>query len=180
MLFDFYKYLNHSINTNGMNDYINCYSTFLMSRKDLPKNILKHRMNILIDVYLNDKNPNYKYDYYYYYLNNFKDSYFDKETILHKKLLKSIDITEDFDSDVKDHYKFMITKNPIEPPIDYDEIDKQFYEEELLKQKEKEELEAMKNYNEYYDDDDDYYFEDYDYYEDIDYYNDDYDDYEYK
>lgn len=181
MLFDFYRYLNYSIPNNGVGDYLNCYSTFLMSRKDLRDNVLKHRMNVLIDVYMNDVNKNFnnKLDYYYYYLNNYTDKYLDRELIGYKQLKTGdIDITEDFDKDVRDHYRFMITKNPVEPPIDYDEIDKKFYEEELLKQKEQEELAEIKTYDEY---DDEYdYNDEYDYYDDYDYNNDDYDDIEYK
>jgi len=169
MLFDFFRYL------NTPNDYVNCYSSFLMSRNDLKKNILKHRMNILIDIYLNDVNNKNKFDFYYYYLSNFKDSYFEKSLFIAD--VPSIDITENFDSDVKDHYYFITTPNPIEPPIDYDEIDKRFYEEELLREKEKEELTIINEDDDYYDynDCDDY--DDYDY--DIDYY-DDYEDIDYK
>lgn len=173
MLFDFYRYL------NTHNDYVDCYSTFLLSRKDLKKNILKHRMNILIDIYLYNLNKKNKFDFYYYYLTNFKDSYFDKSLISdynYDKKVKTIDITEDFDKDVKDHYYFITTPNPVEPPIDYDEIDKRFYEEELLREKEKKELAVINedDYDEYeYDID---YYDEYEY--DIDY--DDYDDIDYK
>lgn len=173
MLFDFYRYL------NTHNDYVDCYSTFLLSRKDLKKNILKHRMNILIDIYLYDlKNNKNKFDFYYYYLTNFKDSYFDKSLLSDENLkLKTIDMTQDFDKDVRDHYYFITTPNPVEPPIDYDEIDKRFYEEELLREKEKEDL-AVINEDDYddYDYDNDYYDE-FEY--DIDY-NDDFEDIDYK
>lgn len=173
MLFDFYRYL------NTHNDYVDCYSTFLMSRKDLKKNILKHRMNILIDIYLYNLNNKNKFDFYYYYLTNFKDSYFDKSLIsdyMYDNKLKTIDMTEDFDKDVKDHYYFISTPNPVEPPIDYDEIDKKFYEEELLREKEKQELTVI-NEDDYDDYDYDYdYYDEYEY--DIEY--DDYEDIEYK
>lgn len=180
MLFDFYRYLNYSLPNNGVGDYLNCYSTFLMSRKDLRDNVLKHRMNLLIDIYMNsiDKKIN-KYDYYNYYLANYNDKYLDRELIANcKKDLDTYDITQDFDSDVRDHYRFMITKNPSEPVIDYDEIDERFYEEELLKEKEKEEMTEIKSYDDY-DDDYDYDYYD-DYYDDYDYNNDDFDDIEYK
>ena len=178
MLFDFYHYLNYSMPNNGVGDYLNCYSTFLMTRKDLRDNVLKHRMNVLIDVYINSVNKNFKnkWNYYYYYLNNYIDKYLDKELIRYNELNNSdIDITEDFDDDVRDHYRFMITKNPVEPPIDYYEIDKKFYEEELLKQKEQEELAENKYYDEYDDEYDYDYYDEYDYYDD--YNNDDYDEY---
>ena len=65
MLFDFYNHLNN----NYLNDYLNCYSTFLLTKKELKKNILNIRMNILIDTYLymNKKN---KFDLKYYLLAN--------------------------------------------------------------------------------------------------------------
>jgi hypothetical protein len=81
----------------------------------------------------------------------------------------------DYDRDVIDHYKFITTRGPKEPEIDYDELDKKFYEEELIKQKEKEEMEFN---DDYYDD-----YEDYEYdYElgDIDEYEDFIDDYQYE
>ena len=34
---------------NNLNDYLNCYSTFLMTNKNLRDNILNHRMNFLIN-----------------------------------------------------------------------------------------------------------------------------------
>jgi len=167
MLFDFFSYLN-STHSNGMNDYLNGYSTFLMTNKDLKENVLNHRMNVLINAYLNDKMIGNKLDYYSYYMTNFKDSYLDREFI--KNLHTSIDNTtiHDFDSDVTDHYRFITSKPPPEPVIDYDEIDKKFYEEELLKKKESE-REVI------FDDeiDDDYDDYDYEYYQ-----NDDYDDIE--
>lgn len=167
MLFDFFSYLN-STHSNGMNDYLNGYSTFLMSNKDLKENILYHRMSVLINAYLDDKRIGNKCDYYSYYMNNFKDSYLDRDFI--KDLHKSIDTTaiQDFDRDVIDHYRFITSKPPPEPVIDYDEIDKKFYEEELLKEKEK--MTEVRFDDEIDDDYDDY---DYEYYQ-----NDDYDDIE--
>lgn len=169
MLFDFYRYLNYS----DITDYLNCYSTFLMSKNDLKKNILNHRMNVLINSYLNDKNNNNKYDYYYYYLANYKDNYLQKELLQLPQPIQ-MDITQDFDEDIRDHYRFMITKNPIEPPIDYDEIDRKFLEEEFARQKEKEIIndynddeflddydEEFEEFDDYYNDDEDYYNEEY-------------------
>ncbi len=34
---------------------MNCYSTFLMTRKDLKDNVLNHRMNLLINYYTNEE-----------------------------------------------------------------------------------------------------------------------------
>ena len=160
MLFDFFNYLN-SIHSNGMSDYLDGYSTFLMTNKDLKDNVLYLRMNVLINAYLNNKKVGNKSDYYSYYMGNYKDDYLTKEFI--KNLHKSIDTkaTEhDFDADVIDHYRFMTTKPPSEPEIDYDEIDRKFCEEELLREKEKS-IEVR------FDDE----IDDYDYY--------DYDDYDY-
>jgi hypothetical protein len=164
MLFDFFAHLN----SNDMNDYLNGYSTFLMTNKDLRENVLYHRMNVLINAYLNDKRIGNKCDYLSYYMNNYKDGYLDREFI--KDLYKSIDTTtiHDFDGDVIDHYRFITSKPPPEPVIDYDEIDKKFYDEELLKKKESE-REVI------FDDEIDEDYDDYDYEY---YYNDDYDDIE--
>lgn len=149
MLFDFFRYI------NTPNDYLEYYSTFLMTKEDLKSNILYHRMNVLINSYLYDKNKN-KFDYTYYYMLNHKDNYLDKPLISNKVEFKN---EPDYDRDVIDHYKFITTRGPKEPEIDYDELDKKFYEEELNKQKEKEEIEL--NDDNYYDDFDDY--DDYDY-----------------
>lgn len=161
MLFDFFRYI------NTPNDYLECYSTFLMTNKDLKKNILNHRMNVLINSYVNDnfKNKN-KLDYYYYYLSNHKDNYLDRP-LLSKEVIKikNDNDDDDYDGDVIDHYKFMTTKPPPKPEIDYDKLDEKFYEEEYLKELEK--LEKEMNNNEF--DDDEYYeYDCYDDYEEID------------
>lgn len=161
MLFDFFRHI------NSPNDYLEYYSTFLMTKEDLKSNILNHRMNVLINSYLYDKNKN-KFDYYYYYLSNHKDNYLDKPLISKKVEFKD---EPDYDRDVIDHYKFITTKGPKEPEIDYDELDKKFYEEELNKQKEKEEIELLKN-AEYFDDYDD--FEEFEVYDDNDEYFEDF------
>lgn len=161
MLFDFFNYLN-SIHSNGMSDYLDGYSTFLMTNKDLKDNVLYHRMNVLINAYLNNKRIGNKSDYYSYYMSNFKDDYLTKTFIKNSNI--SVDtnktVEHDFDADVIDHYRFITTKPPSEPEIDYDEIDKKFYEEELLREKEKT-IEVR--FDDEIDDDydDDYY--DYDY-----------------
>jgi hypothetical protein len=161
MLFDFFNYLYN----NDLNDYLNCYSTFLLTKKDLKKNILNIRMNILIDTYLKFNKKN-KFDYYYYYLQNYRDEFTDKPLIVYnfKK-----DEFAGFDDDITDHYKFMITKNPVEEVIDYDELDRKYIEAEKLKEEEKE-YDNIINDDDYYDD---YYDDDYEYYEDEDYYYED-------
>lgn len=164
MLFDFFNYLNN----NDLGDYLDCYSTFLISRKDLKNNILNIRMNVLIDTYLKLEKKN-KFDYYYYYLSNFKDDYMNKPLLVYDFDKK--DEFEGYDDDIKDHYKFMITKNP-EEVIDYDELDRKFLEEEQAREDEKEFdkiVDLDEDEEEDYDDDD-YYYEDYDDYEE--YYDD--------
>lgn len=166
MLFDFFNYLYN----NDLQDYLNCYSTFLLTKKDFKKNILNIRMNILIDNYVKNNKKN-KFDYYYYYLNNYKDDYLNKPLINHN-IIKINENNED--DEIDDHYKLMFIKNPEKKIIDYDELDKKFIEEELKKEEEK-----------YYDkiielEEDDYYEDDEDYYEDDNYYDEEeylYDDY---
>lgn len=165
MLFDFFNYLYN----NDLGDYLDCYSTFLISRKDLKKNVLNIRMNVLIDTYLKLEKKN-KFDYYYYYLSNFKDDYMNKPLLVYDFDKK--DEFESYDDDIKDHYKFMITKNPVEE-IDYDELDRKFLDEEQAREDEKEfdkivDLEEEEEDD--YDEIDDYYYEDYDDYEE--YYDD--------
>lgn len=179
MLFDFHNYL-YNIRNNDVYSYFNAYSTALLTRSDLKDNVLKHRMNFLIDYYTTDviKNNNIsKNNYINYYLKNFKDDF--KSSLLNshenKNNNKEIDITEDFDKDVRDHYIFLTSKPPTEPEVNYDELDEKFYREEEEKKLEKE-LEKESNY---YEEDDDYYYDEYyeDEYFDDDYYNLNRDDY---
>jgi hypothetical protein len=180
MLFDFHNYL-YNIKNNDIYPYFNGYSTALLTRSDLKDNVLNHRMNFLIDYYTSEvikNNGLNKSNYINYYLKNYKDDF--KRTLLNShenknKNNEEIDITEDFDKDVRDHYLFITSKPPPEPEINYDEIDEKFYREEEEKRLEKE-LEKENNY--YYDEDDDYYYDEYyeDDYED-DYYSLNRDDY---
>lgn len=165
MLFDFFNYLNN----NHLDDYLNCYSTFLISQKDLKNNLLKIRMNVLIDTYLKNEKKN-KFDYYYYYLSNFKDRFMEKPLLTFDKIHEFKDEFEGFDDDVKDHYHFITTKKEKEPEPDYEEIDKKFYEEEMEKDEEliedldydsydydNEEYDSGYDYNDGYDEDVEYY-----------------------
>lgn len=127
MLFDFFNYLHN----NDLGDYLNCYSTFLISRKELKKRILNIRKNILIDTYIKINNNN-KFYYNYYYINNYYDEFMDKPLI--ENHYKPI-ISED--DDIDDHYKLMFIRNPEKKIIDYDELDKKYMEEELKKEEEK-------------------------------------------
>jgi len=141
MLFDFFNYLHN----NDLGDYLNCYSTFLISRKELKKRILNIRKNILIDTYIKI-NSNNKFYYNTYYLNNYYDEFMDKPLIDNN--FKPI-INED--DDIDDHYKLMFIKNPEKKIVDYEELDRKFMEDELKKEEEN-----------YYDnlteiDEDDYY-----------------------
>jgi len=126
-------------------------------------------MNVLIDTYLKLEKKN-KFDYYYYYLSNFKDDYMNKPLLVYDFDKK--DEFEGYDDDIKDHYKFMITKNPVEE-IDYDELDRKFLEEEQAREDEKEFdkiVDLEEDEEDDYDENDDYYYEDYDDYEE--YYDD--------
>jgi len=73
MFVDFNNYLN-TIKNNDIYDYFNCYSTALITRKDLKDNILTHRMNFLINYYVSNLNNNInKSELINYYLKNYKD-----------------------------------------------------------------------------------------------------------
>jgi hypothetical protein len=151
MLFDFFNYLHN----NDLNDYINNYSSFLLSRKESKNNILNIRKNILIDTYLKLNNINNNFYYNVYYLNNFNDDYMNK-SLINRNFKPIIDDEDDID----DHYKLMFIRNPEKKIIDYDEIDKKYMEEELKKEEEK----YYDNLTDY--DEDDYYEEDENIYDD--------------
>lgn len=163
MLFDFFNYLHN----NDLGDYLNCYSTFLISRKELKKRILNIRKNILIDTYIKINNNN-KFYYNTYYLNNYYDEFMDKPLIEnHYKPIK------DEEDDIDDHYKLMFIRNPEKKIVDYDELDRLFVEKELKREEQ-----------EYYDnlteiDEDNYYEEEENIYDDnnFNYDEEEYDDY---
>jgi hypothetical protein len=167
MLFaDFHNYL-ATIKDNDIYDYFNCYSTALVTVKDLKSNILNHRMNFLINYYIeHNKNIN-KNNLIEYYLKNYKDD-FDTSFSFRNKI-NIIEDDDDYDTDVKDHYYFMITKNPPKPEIDYDELDKKFYLEEEEKEKLAKEEINYTDYDEYYYEE---YYNDYEDYDDEEYYDD--------
>jgi len=174
MLFDFHNYL-YDIKNNDVYPYFTGFSTSLLTRSDLKSNILNHRMNFLIDYYTRNiiKNNNVsKSNYINYYLKNYTDD-FNSKLLKFNENKKEIDITQDFDKDVRDHYSFITSKPPPEPQINYDEIDEKFYKEEEEKQMEKE----IEKENYYYEDDDEYYDEYYDDYDDEEYYSLNKDDY---
>ena len=58
---------------NNLSDYLNCYSTFIMTRKDLKNNILNHRMNLLINCYTYQENQK-KYKLIEYYIRYYKET----------------------------------------------------------------------------------------------------------
>lgn len=145
---------------NDLNDYLNCYSTFLMTKKDLKHNILNHRMNFLINYYINQNNNSIKkYKLIEYYTRAYKDNYLKNDTT---KLIEKEDNVDDYiekrDDDVEDHYRYMFINPPPKEEIDYDELDRQYLLKLELEEKEKYEME---NYDEYVDYEDDY-IDDYD------------------
>jgi len=181
---------------NNLTDYLNCYSTFLMTHKDLKNNILNHRMNFLINYYIQEKNSKMKkYKLIEYYIRSYKDDYL-KKTIEYKTENENGNKNENKnknenanknengnenknenpndedeielrDEDVEEHYKYMFINPPRKPEIDYDDIDR-IYE---LKLEEEERLKEREKEilleNEYEDNYDNY---------DI---NENYEDYEY-
>ena len=171
MLFEFCNYL-YNIKNNNIYDYFNCYSTFIMTKKDLKENVLNHRMKFLINYYVQDKNLNNITVLRNYYIKNYKDDYLNKPLISSVQEFKDIDNEEKRDDDVEEHYKYMLCVPPPEPIINYDELDKKYYEEQ-------------KNAEIYISDYDDDYDYDYDYeneliYGDIDEDDDNDDDFENK
>lgn len=147
---------------NNLTDYLNCYSSFIMTRKDLRNNILNHRMNLLINCYTNQEKQK-KYKLIEYYIRSYKDNYLIENNKFEMKELKNNDMDENpeqRDEDVEDHYKYMFINPKQKPQIDYDELDK-IYElklkmEEEEKQREKEIL-LENDYNDDYNDDYEYY-----------------------
>lgn len=157
---------------NNLMDYLNCYSTFLMTRKDLKHNILNHRMNFLINYYIqNTDNKINKYKLIEYYIRSYKDDYIKKSNNDIKKNDDNDD--EKRDDDVEHHYKYMFVNTlPPKPEIDYDEIDRIYLLNLEKEEKEKEREKEILLENEY----DDLYYENNDYYDyndDNDYYSDD-------
>ena len=150
---------------NNISDYLNCYSTFIMTRKDLKNNILNHRMNLLINCYTNQEKQK-KYKLIEYYIRFYKDNYLlAKENNIQLFKVEE-ENPEQRDEDVEDHYKYMFINPPPKPEIDYDELDK-IYEMKLLKEEEEKQREKEIILENDHNDD----------YEDYEYYNsDDYDD----
>ena len=158
MLFDFCSYL-YNIKNNNVYTYFDCYSTFIMTKYDLKENVLKHRMNFLINYYIQNKNAKLENVSILrdYYIRNYKDEYLLKPLIyqiINDNNNDNNNDEEKRDDDVEEHYKHMFVVPPPPPVIDYDELDKKYYEE-------------LKNIETNTNDDD------YDYYED-DYYEDEY------
>ena len=164
---------------NNLTDYLNCYSTFIMTRKDLKNNILNHRMNLLINCYTNNEKLK-KYKLIEYYIRSYKDNY--QESIIslngEETEKKEEENPEQREEEIEVHYKSIINPNFNPKPkkiIDYDEQDK-LYELKLQKEEEekKREIEIALE-NDYYNDyNDDYNNDDYEYYNT----DDDYDEYD--
>lgn len=150
---------------NNFSDYLNCYSTFIMTRKDLKNNILNHRMNLLINCYTNEEKQK-KYKLIEYYIRYYKDNYLlsNDNKITFKEDEEN---PEQRNEDIEDHYKYMFINPPPKPEIDYDELDK-IYELKLLKEEEEKQREKEIILENDYNDD----YEDYEYYNSDDYEND--------
>ena len=51
MMFNSFSYFLYD---NDINLYLNCYSTFMMTNQNLKDNVLNHRMNFLINYYIQE------------------------------------------------------------------------------------------------------------------------------
>ena len=151
---------------NNFSDYLNCYSTFIMTRKDLKNNILNHRMNLLINCYTNEEKQK-KYKLIEYYIRYYKDNYLLSNENKITTFKEEEENPEQRDEDVEDHYKYMFINPKSKPEIDYDELDK-IYELKLLKEEEEKQREKEIILENDYNDD----YEDYEYYNSDDYEND--------
>ena len=163
MLFDFFNFLHN----NDLNEYLDCYSNFLISRNEPMNKILNIRKNILIDTYAKNNN---KFYYNNYYLINFNDNLKNKKLIHHVNIFSNNDHDDD---DIDDHYKLMFIKNPEKKIIDYDELDKKYIENEIKKEEENKYDIFAEFSDDYYEDDDDE-LDDINYYEDDESYYDEY------
>jgi len=128
-----------------------------MTKYDLKENILKHRMNFLINYYVQTKNSTFENNNILrdYYIRNYRDDYLLKPSLnivdRDNCYNASYDTNneEKRDDDIEEHYKYMFTVEPPKPEIDYDELDKKYYDE----------LSSIENQQTY--DDDDYYEDEY-------------------
>ena len=143
---------------NNLSDYLNCHSTFIMTRKDLKNNILNHRMNLLINCYTNNEKQK-KYKLIEHYMRSYDDKYLSKSKSLslnEENEKKEEENPEKRDEDVEDHYRYMFINPKPKPEIDYEELDKLYQlkldMEEEEKQREKEILLENSHYDDYYDD----------------------------
>ena len=152
MIADFMNFCNN-IKSNDVNEYFNCYSSFIMSRKDLRDNVLNHRMNFLVSYYIDQNNKIDKNKLIAYYSKNYKDNYpTDTLNIQYHKFTPEPE--EKRDDDVEMHYKDMFTIPP--PPKEEDqESEEEYYEEQQEVSdyyNEYDELDDYDYYNEYEDD----------------------------
>lgn len=134
----------NNINNSEISDYFNCYSTFIMSKKDLKKDILNFRRDFIINYYLDEtKNHNkiLKKDLIHYYNNNIKDNYLvDKKEIERFPIISSSLIEEE--------------KNEEKIILDYDLYLEKINNELIIKQEDElfiEEYNKFHNYYDYYD-----------------------------
>jgi hypothetical protein len=130
-----------------------------MTRKDLKNNILNHRMNFLINYYIQENNNKIKkYKLIEYYMRTYKDNYLNNTIKNHQiEPYEIIDEIEKRDDDIEDHYKYMFINPPPKPEIDYDELDKQYelkLELEAAEKEREKEIMIENDINDDYDDDD--------------------------
>ena len=145
-MFTSFKVFVNNIKTEEVNDYFNCYSSFIMSKKDMRDNVLNHRMNFLINYYVEQKEKVDKIKLLDYYMLNMKDKYDTDTTNLERHIFK--DDSEKRDDDVELHYKNMFAIKLTRPEV---------VEEELVDP-------DIKSESSYEDDED--YYDDYDEYAD--------------
>lgn len=156
-----------NIKTNEIYDYYNCFSSYIMSKKDLRNNILSYRKMFLINYYYETNKENNKKELIKFYNLNYKDDY---NTTLINHNIKYIDDEEKRDEDIELHYRslyrcpeFYYTLKNIEETFDdeeeyyysetettiymseSDEYEEEYYEDE------NEEEENEEEYNNYFD-----------------------------
>jgi len=116
---DFLSYLNN-INNNDIYDYFNCYSSYIMSRKDLRDNIKDYRKKFLINYYYKNNN-NISIDELNIIYNNYNDNYATDTDNLKRVFYINNEEEEKRDDDTILHYEsyFKVYK----PPEEYYEED---------------------------------------------------------
>ena len=146
MIADFMNFCNN-IKSNDVNEYFNCYSSFIMSRKDLRENVLNHRMNFLVSYYIDQNNKIDKNKLIAYYSKNYKDNY-PTDTLNIQYHNFTAEPEEKRDDDVENHYKYMFIPPP-PPKEENEEVNEEEYYEEP-----QDISDYYNEYDEYYDETD--------------------------